>query len=266
MIFQHRTVAGLHVVLTAPRRPGRVPLVLLHGAGGSARQWRWVMTALPPWIAPIALDLPGHGRSGGRTPDSVTAAADSVARALAALGVRSPVAVAAHSLGGLVGLTLAGGVVPVSALALVCSAPQITPHPQLLRALTGDEEGEAFLRGAFGPRVPAARVDVVVDDLRRVRLAPGGDYLGVTVTDLSDRLSQVDAETLVVIADRDPVISPRKSRAMASRISGARSAVLSGGHYLHVERPAALAALLAELLTPSNPGRARVPCPRSEAS
>lgn len=265
-VLEHRHAAGLHVVLDGPQATGRVPLVLLHGAGGSGRQWRWVMEQLGSSVAPIAVDLPGHGDSIGPTSASIVDAGVAVANALDDLGVHPPVAVAAHSIGGLVGLALAGGIIPVSHLALVCSAARITPHPGLIQALADPDAGEAFLRAGFSAEVPADRVEVVVQDIGRVRLADGGDYLGAARTDVVDLLPRVSAETLVVIADGDPVISPRKSRAMAGRIPLARTVVLSGGHYLHLERATALAGLLTELLAQPDAGRTSPSLLRSEAS
>jgi pimeloyl-ACP methyl ester carboxylesterase len=42
---------------------GGIPLVLLHGFGGSSAAWDAVIAALPDAMRVIALDLPGHGGS-----------------------------------------------------------------------------------------------------------------------------------------------------------------------------------------------------------
>ncbi|NIR78001.1 MAG: alpha/beta fold hydrolase, partial [Gemmatimonadetes bacterium] len=42
------------------------PLVLLHGPGESAVNWRWVLPELMESHRVVAPDLPAHGRSGGR--------------------------------------------------------------------------------------------------------------------------------------------------------------------------------------------------------
>src|SRR5215471_15761881 len=86
--------------------PGTVPLLLLHGAGGSGQHWRWLVPELPSWVAPIVVDLPGHGASSGWVPESVDAAVERVASVLAGFLDR-PVAVVGHSVGGLMALLLA---------------------------------------------------------------------------------------------------------------------------------------------------------------
>lgn len=40
------------------------PLVLLHGFTGSTRSWQHVIPELAPHRRVIAIDLPGHGRTG----------------------------------------------------------------------------------------------------------------------------------------------------------------------------------------------------------
>jgi pimeloyl-ACP methyl ester carboxylesterase len=232
--------------------PGTVPLVLLHGAGGSHRHWHWTVDALPPWITPVALDLPGHGASDGPVPASVDDTAGAVRAALHELGVPVPFGLAGHSLGGLVAIALASsGGTDVSHLALLATAARIPVHPDLVRVLaTGADDG--FVAAALGPDTPEDRVRAVVGDITRVRLPVGtDDIIGARITDLTDRLDAITARTLVAWARRDPVISPRRSRALAAGISGADTAELDSGHYLMVERPATVAAHLASLLAPA---------------
>jgi pimeloyl-ACP methyl ester carboxylesterase len=105
-VEQHNIeVAGLPTrYLTAGTGP---PLVLLHGAGDNALDWRWVLPALARTHHVYAPDLPG-------SPDSARPAADYspafferfVAGFLDALGLDRAVMVG-NSLGGLVALRLA---------------------------------------------------------------------------------------------------------------------------------------------------------------
>src|SRR5919202_3647744 len=83
------------------------PVVLLHGAGDNALDWRWVLFTLAATHRVFAPDLPG-------SPDSARPAADYspafferfVASFLDALGIRRATFVG-NSLGGLVALRLA---------------------------------------------------------------------------------------------------------------------------------------------------------------
>jgi pimeloyl-ACP methyl ester carboxylesterase len=82
-------------------------LVLLHGLGATAEVWRGVADLAGGWPGTrLLVDLPGHGRSAPLPAYSYQAHASAVAALLG--GRPGPVVVAGHSMGGYVGLLLAG--------------------------------------------------------------------------------------------------------------------------------------------------------------
>jgi pimeloyl-ACP methyl ester carboxylesterase len=157
--------------------------------------------------------------------------------------------VVAHSIGGLVALLLATRWPHrVSHLALIGTAAHIRVHPELLRQLSERKFDEAFFRKSFSTLVTAEQFAIVMDDLRRVRVADTDDFMAVGQYDMSSRLHQVTASTIVIAARRDQVVSPRRSRTLAAAIRGAELSVLDGGHYLHIERPDKVASLVLRLI------------------
>lgn len=83
------------------------PLLLLHGLAGASGNWCEVLPALLERYRVIAVDLPGHGRSGALPRGATTADfSASVAGVLEAESVDGAL-VAGHSFGGLVALRLA---------------------------------------------------------------------------------------------------------------------------------------------------------------
>ncbi|MFD5202496.1 alpha/beta fold hydrolase [Streptomyces sp. NPDC058375] len=104
---------------------GGAPVLLLHGTYWS-RVWLPVLEHLADaGLRPLAVDLPGLGRSGGRlTPETATvpALADWVTRFASALNLSGPIAVAGHDIGGAIAQhLLAHNGLDVSRLALVNS-------------------------------------------------------------------------------------------------------------------------------------------------
>lgn len=128
--------AGMNVLRTAVEVDGESasyltvdqdgpPVLLLHGTYWS-RVWLPVLDLLADaGLRPIAVDLPGLGRSGGElTPQTATvpALADWVTRFASALKLTGPIALGAHDIGGAIAQhLLAHRKLEVSRLALVNS-------------------------------------------------------------------------------------------------------------------------------------------------
>ncbi|GHC65460.1 alpha/beta fold hydrolase [Limoniibacter endophyticus] len=81
------------------RASGKVPLVLLHGFGGSAGDWSRIAEALSKDVPILAFDLPGHGASLHLEKTGVKASASAVLEALDKLSIPS-FHLAGHSMGG----------------------------------------------------------------------------------------------------------------------------------------------------------------------
>ena len=78
-----QSVAG-HCSAAAGSTAGGV--LLLHGAGHDHQVWRTVQHALTErGVTSLAIDLPGHGQSGGPLPASIEAYADWCAALIASL-------------------------------------------------------------------------------------------------------------------------------------------------------------------------------------
>lgn len=84
--------------------PGR-PLVLLHGPGASSELFADAIKRLDGARTVVAVDLPGHGESGGAMPASVDVAAGAVETCLSSLGLESPAVCGIH-LGGMIAQAL----------------------------------------------------------------------------------------------------------------------------------------------------------------
>ncbi|MGZ8795668.1 MAG: alpha/beta fold hydrolase, partial [Gaiellaceae bacterium] len=83
------------------------PLLLLHGLAGSTGNWVEMLPELVKRHRVVAVDLPGHGRSGPLPRGASTADFAAVAAAVLEAEDCRPAVVAGHSFGGLVALRLA---------------------------------------------------------------------------------------------------------------------------------------------------------------
>src|SRR2546428_4722501 len=78
---------------------GSPTVCLVHGTGGSSDVWMRQLEDLADLGHIVALDLPGHGRSGGAIPKRIEDAASVVAGFLEALGI-TPVVIGGPPAGG----------------------------------------------------------------------------------------------------------------------------------------------------------------------
>ena len=124
--------------------------VLIHGVLGAHSVWAWQSR----WLAHhgwnvLAVDLPGHGRSGGEAPESVEQAAAFIAALLDAAGVQRT-ALIGHSWGSLIALQAAADLGErVSHLVLVGTAYPMKVSPALIEASQSDPEQALKLVNVF---------------------------------------------------------------------------------------------------------------------
>jgi len=124
-----------------PALPG---VVFLHGAQHDHSVWILQSRFLAHHgFAVLALDLPGHGRSGGPLPASVEAHADRIAAALSTQA-SSRIVLAGHSMGSLIALEVARRLpARMAGVALLGSASPMKVSDTLLAA-TRDEPASAM--------------------------------------------------------------------------------------------------------------------------
>jgi pimeloyl-ACP methyl ester carboxylesterase len=251
--------------------PGRPPLILVHGAGGTHLHW-------PPQVRRLsgqqvyALDLPGHGQSQKLEPAPepealIEAYAGTVLDLLDHLELPQAV-IAGHSLGGAVALTLAlNAPERVAGLGLVGSGARLRVAPDLLASLEANFEatvGEIINR-VFGPNVPAplkrlAHVRMLAVDPQVLR----ADWLACNTFDVRDRLAEITVPAMVITGTADQMTPEKHARRLAEGLPRAELCLVEGaGHMVMLEQPQAVAQALLTLQTTAadNPAPPAPPAP-----
>jgi pimeloyl-ACP methyl ester carboxylesterase len=233
-----------------------VPLVCLHGAGGSHAAWFNVARLLEN-VSAYALDLPAHGQSAGQGRDNIAAYADVVAGFLDALHLpagsgpqarstavpvaesHGPAVIAGNSMGGAIALWLAlHQPARVRGLLLVGTGAKLRVHPEILQAAKeGRPVGSAAVLGGRSSatvRPPAAAPDVVY-----------GDWVACDTFNVMDRLAEIRVPTLVVVGANDVMTPPKYAGYLARGIADASLVTIDGaGHSPMVDKPSELAAAI----------------------
>ena len=117
---------------------GRKGIVFVHGSGGNHTLWDDQCKALQGEFNVAALNLPGHGLSGGAGERDVMRYVQWVKKAIGALGLRGPVLVG-HSLGAAISLNFAihEGYL-LSAIVPVGGGLTMPVNPEILEKIHGD--------------------------------------------------------------------------------------------------------------------------------
>ena len=239
------------------------PVLFLHGLGGSATAWEPQLADLDDTFRCIAWDLPGYGDSDPIVPLTFAAIADAVVRLLDELAIdRADV----------VGLSFGGQ----QALHLALD------HPDRVRRLVladtsarfGDDGTDVaqWKRLRLDPldagATPAEMAPAVIDAIAApgftgrerertiaafARIPPDGLRAAVECLpthDVSDRLGEITAPTLVVVGELDEETPVAYAEALVAGIPHAELRVIAGaGHLTPAEAPDEFSTLVREFLT-----------------
>ncbi|ALJ35769.1 alpha/beta hydrolase [Azospirillum brasilense] len=234
-----------------PFDPARPALVLIHGAGMDHTVWSLQSRYLAHHgRSVLAVDLPGHGRSGGAPLPSIEELAGWVAALLDAVGV-AKAALAGHSMGALVALeTAARHGDRIESLALLGVAETMPVHPDLLAAAALNDPSaiELVIGWGHGPRGHVGGAAAP-----GLSLLPGGRRLmqrarpGVLGVDLGAcnayvrggaAAAAVSCPALFLLGGVDRMTPAKSGKALAAQVRHSKVIQLSGiGHMVMTEAP-----------------------------
>ncbi len=221
-------------------------IIFLHAAGSNGHSWHNQLDYLGRVHSPIALDMPGHGRSSGV--EGLSSAGDyaDFTRAFAdALGLDS-VVLAGRSLGGAIAMEFALRYpTRVEALVLIATAAKFNiPSERVegLRVVTMGRAPQAFVTDGYSPRTVKENFDVIREGwMEQIKTDPRvryTDVLACVKADLREPIARIQKPALILAGADDQVTPPSDAEFIRSRIGGARLEVIAdGAHNLTTERP-----------------------------
>ena len=233
-------------------------LLLLHGFTNTGASWDGVVAALPQRYRPLAPDIRGHGPDDTRRPVSLAGVITDVAEL-----APERFAVAGYSMGGRLALHVALALPSrVRRLVLIGASPGIADPAARQERRAADErladEVQAMTIEAFAARW--ATTAVLADQPPAVQAAVGADRRRNTPAGLAaalrglgtgalpslwERLGEIPIPVDLVVGERDAKFRVTAEQ-MAARLPRAQVTVVAGaGHAVHLEDPAAVAAIIA---------------------
>ena len=231
--------------------PAKDTVVFVHGAGQDNSIWvlqrryfaRHDRNAL-------AVDLPSHGRSGGRPLATIEQMAEWLVAVLDRLGIEQA-AVVGHSMGSLVALEVAASFADrVRALAMVGTAVPMPVSDKLLAAAESDQPSAARMLTLWGHSSsahlggsPTPGMWMLGCGLRLMeRSAEGVIHADLNACNRYEngiaQAAKVACPALLILGERDVMTPVRATRGLIDSLPSAELAILEGsGHALLSERP-----------------------------
>jgi pimeloyl-ACP methyl ester carboxylesterase len=202
----------------------------------------------------LALDLPGHDRSGAKGSDSISSYTASVVDLLDDLEI-DQVVLAGHSMGSAILLLLyLQHPERVKGLILLGGGAKLPVNPELIRYCSQEETYpkvvSMVMKWSFSPAADRRLVELAGE---RMAETPStivlGDFQACAGFDVRDRLGEIKAETLIICGVDDKMAPRRFSEYLASEIPKARLEIVpEAGHMVMLEKPEIVASLIKEFL------------------
>lgn len=235
-------------------------MVLIHGAGMNSTVWQMQSRYLAHrGVRVLAVDLPGHGQSGGDIISSIEAMADWVITFMDAAGCQN-VSVAGHSMGSLTALEVASRAPKrMRTVSLLGCAAEMPVHPDLIQAAQdggklapglitdwgfgnishtgGHIHPGLWAMGAAERLLRSAKPGALANDLIACN-----DYKNAL-----NAAAKITANTHLICADEDKMTPPKNARPLSDAIGQCSTILLSKtGHMMMLERPRDIAKMLLE--------------------
>jgi len=236
------------------------PLVMIHGLGGTSNTFTPVIEGIGRQMQVIRPDLPGSGRSPTSGCPSIEDFADTVAKAVAALGV-GRANFAGHSMGTIVCFHIAlrnPKLVKSMALLGPLLAPADAGRQGLRdRAAMARAQGMQPIADAIVQASTSAATrreqPVAIALIREMLMRQDAEGYARACEALADAappdVAPIKCPTLLLTGDEDPIATATGMRAIGARLAGSRTRVVAKcGHWATFERPKETASALEEFL------------------
>ena len=231
----------------------QVPVILIHGAGGTHLHWPTQIRRLPGYNV-YALDLPGHGNSEGRGNQTIESYCVSILRWMDDIHIFRGVVVG-HSMGGAIAQTLALQYPErIVGLALVGSGARLRVDPFILENTSSQSTFpvavQSIMERAFSPNTDQKLVELAAKNMKNTRPSVlHNDFTACNDFDMMNNIKKIRHPTLVICGLDDQLTPVRYSQYLASQIPKAELRIITeAGHMVMLEQPQTVADELSSFL------------------
>ncbi len=199
---------------------------------------------------PLAVDLPGHGRSKGFPTNEISVYREWLHRFTEAIGL-GPFVLAGHSMGGAIALDYAlhypDGVL---GLILVGSGGRLRVLPDFLETLRGGTVPEALFESLYGPEASAELLKKGREELKSTSASIYyADLCACDKFDVIEELPRIKQPALMICGNEDCLTPVKYSRFLKDKLPQGQVEVIDGaGHMVMLEKPEAVNRAIARFI------------------
>jgi len=208
-------------------------LIFIHGAGNTSKVWHYQIEHFPD---AEAVNLPGH-LSPGSSCTSVEHYVDWLHGYILGQKYSDPVLIG-HSLGGAVAQLYALKYPrDIKALILIGTGARLRVAPELLSLIRDGIDNpsgwlENFVKPLYSRVAPEVGEEIIEKIARSGAAVQLNDMLCCEKFDIMDKVHQIKVPTLLLWGSEDEMTPPKYCSYLATKIQGAKLAIIDGGTHL----------------------------------
>ena len=240
--MEEREIGGVGFIAGRwPLDAEKSTIVFIHGSGGTGRFWLAQVQGLAERVNTVALDLPGHGRSGKDGKSTVTDYAPAVLEFIEAAGIPHPIPCGLSIGGAIVQQLLLDYAKQFEAGILIGTGAKLKVLPMIFESIEKDYSGfvEMLCKFAASDKTVPEVIQPFLDDMQkcdpRVTL---GDFQACNRFDVMERLAEIRVPVMVISAQDDKLTPPKYADFLESALPNAtRAHIPDAGHIAPLEKP-----------------------------
>lgn len=228
-------------------------LLFIHGSGGDSSVWAYQYSKLHKLFDTVAVNLPGHGKSGGHGEQDISEYTLRLKDILDVLKLDRPILIG-HSLGAAIALDFSTKYPrDLSGVVAVGGGLTMPVNPDILEGFRQQPEVILDLMCKFSLAKENRPVffDALRSSLGQTSIdTVAGDMLSCSKFNLTREIKKIIVPVLVICGAEDKMTPPASSEAIASGIAGAKLVLIEGaGHMVMIEKPSAFNDALQDFAT-----------------
>jgi pimeloyl-ACP methyl ester carboxylesterase len=236
----HITIGGENFYYAGSDTISGTAIIFCHGSGGGHHHWVYQLKGLKTdRVSPIAVDLPGHGRSGGSLSDSIAGYRDWLYRFAEALNLKSLI-IAGHSMGGAIALDYVLHYPDqISGLVLVGSGCRLRVMPELLNTLREGKVPDKMVDYLFSAKAEQGLIEKGREEVQNTDAAVYyADLSACDRFDVNEELGRINKPVLMICGSEDQLTPVKYSRYLENNLPDGRiQEIAEAGHMVMLERP-----------------------------